>query len=214
MKLDDGIYHSIGKQIRKRREELGWSLVEFETRIRHYKTKSTLDRYEKGSHRMDMETLSVLCDALSLDVNEVLRKAREENNIDPIDSNLNAVIANRLQIVGSTAGGSPILNENFTSTYFNADYGLEFADNSMAPTINNEDIVLVQKSKGVENGELALISYDNRLSIKRFYYYSDSNIIVLRSDNMDAYHDVIINGAELKNVKIMGKAVGVIRKIK
>ena len=72
--------------------------------------------------------------------------------------------------------------------------------------ILNDDIVIVKKDKNANNGELVVAMTDeNEVTLKRFY--KEKNHIRLQPEN-DALEPIILN-----NVTILGKAIGLYRKI-
>ncbi len=72
--------------------------------------------------------------------------------------------------------------------------------------ILNGDIVIVKKQKNANNGEIVVaMTDDSEVTLKRFYKENDH--IRLQPEN-DALEPIILN-----NVKILGKAIGLYRKI-
>ena len=72
--------------------------------------------------------------------------------------------------------------------------------------IYDSDIVIVKRQKDAHNGEIVVaMTEDNEVTLKRFYKEQDH--IRLQPEN-DALEPIILN-----NVVILGKAVGLYRKI-
>ena len=72
--------------------------------------------------------------------------------------------------------------------------------------IFNDDIVIIERSKVAHNGEIvAAMTDDNEVTLKTFY--KEKNHIRLQPEN-DTMAPIILN-----NVTILGKAVGLYRKI-
>ena len=72
--------------------------------------------------------------------------------------------------------------------------------------ILNGDIVIVKKQEQANNGEIVVAMTDeNEVTLKRFY--KENNHIRLQPEN-DALEPIILN-----NVKVLGKAIGLYRKI-
>mgnify|MGYP000757360969 FL=1 len=72
--------------------------------------------------------------------------------------------------------------------------------------IHDRDIVLVERTKTARNGEIVVaMNDDNEVTVKTFYKENDH--IRLQPEN-DALEPII-----LKNVTILGKVVGLYRKI-
>ena len=72
--------------------------------------------------------------------------------------------------------------------------------------ILDDDIVIVKKQKEANNGDIIVAMTDeNEVTLKRFY--KEKNHIRLQPEN-DALEPIILN-----NVTILGKAIGLYRKI-
>ena len=120
-------------------------------------------------------------------------------------------------LLGKVAAGNPIEaienpNEFFTLPASlipqNTEvFTLEVNGESMINAgILNNDIVIVKKQKNANNGEIVVaMTNENEVTLKRFY--KEKNHIRLQPEN--DYLEPII----LKNVTILGKAIGLYRKI-
>ena len=72
--------------------------------------------------------------------------------------------------------------------------------------ILDDDIVIVKKQQTANNGEIVVaMTEDNEVTLKRFY--KENNHIRLQPEN-DFLEPIILN-----NVTILGKAIGLYRKI-
>lgn len=73
--------------------------------------------------------------------------------------------------------------------------------------IHDGDVVFIRKQSTVENGEIAAVSInDEQATLKRFYYYQQQAMILLRAEN-PKYEDLIFTGDQLADVHILGKAI-------
>lgn len=72
--------------------------------------------------------------------------------------------------------------------------------------IHNGDIVFIRKQEMVDNGEIAAVLIDNEVTLKRFYYYPESNKLVLQAENPQ-FEPLVYVGEELNHVTVLGKAV-------
>ncbi len=70
------------------------------------------------------------------------------------------------------------------------------------------DIVFIKKQDIVKNGEIAavIVNNDSKATLRRLYYYQNKSLLILRAENT-AYEDQIYQNEELKQVRILGKAV-------
>ncbi len=119
-----------------------------------------------------------------------------------------------LPILGTAAAGNPILAEEVLDGFIpvskNLINGKAFmvrikGDSMIEEGINDGDLALVRAQPVVENGEIALIKYDNEVTVKRFY--RENGHVRLKSAN-PKYKDIIIKDLQL--VKVLGKVIKVI----
>lgn len=125
-----------------------------------------------------------------------------------------------IPILGSVAAGTPIeaqedvINTITVPENFNVDFGLKVKGNSMTGVgINDGDIVLIHQQPSLENGEIGVIDIEGEVTLKRFYV--DDKKVMLLSEN-PANPPILINGKECtkKNLRILGKAIYFIGKVK
>ena len=116
--------------------------------------------------------------------------------------------------VGRIACGEPILAEENIETYDNvpdnwkADFTLICVGDSMAPKIQDGDLVAIRQQEQVENGQIAAVLIDNEATQKRVYVYPDK--LILRPENPD-YEPIVIMNGESSTIRIEGRAVGFCR---
>lgn len=72
--------------------------------------------------------------------------------------------------------------------------------------IHDGDIVFIRKQDIVANGEIAAIIIEEEATLKRFYYYKDQNMVILKPEN-PKYEDIVLMGEKLEKVKVLGKAI-------
>lgn len=116
--------------------------------------------------------------------------------------------------VGRIACGTPILAEENVEEYDNvpenwkADFTLVCVGDSMAPKIQDGDLVAIRQQEMVENGQIAAVLIDNEATLKRVYVYPDK--LILRPENPN-YEPIVIMNGESSNIRIEGRAVGFCR---
>lgn len=86
-----------------------------------------------------------------------------------------------------------------------ADYAFQVDGDSMFPSYHNGDMVYVRRQSTLENGEIGIVSYNNKGYLKQFY--QDEDTITLVSVNED-YEDMIITIDEDTAFSIIGKVIG------
>ena len=120
-------------------------------------------------------------------------------------------------LLGKVAAGNPIEaienpNEFFNLPSYLVPQNTEVftltvnGDSMINAGIYDDDIVIVKKQKNANNGEIVVaMTDDNEVTLKRFYKEKDH--IRLQPEN-DTLQPIILN-----NVTILGKAIGLYRKI-
>lgn len=122
----------------------------------------------------------------------------------------------QVPLIGSIACGTPILAEQnieqivSVPTAWHATFTLMCKGDSMSPRIQDGDLVAVRSQPEVENGEIAAVRIGEEATLKHVYKYP--NYIELRPENPE-FASIIKIGAEMADVVIEGKAVGLCRGI-
>ena len=120
---------------------------------------------------------------------------------------------NTVPLLGEIACGDPILaEENFEGEVtipdnIHADFALRCQGDSMINArIHDGDIVYIRAQSEVNNGEIAAVLIDENATLKRVYFYPESNKIVLNPENPKCEPYVYV-GEEIASVHILGKAI-------
>ncbi len=119
----------------------------------------------------------------------------------------------RIPILGEIACGVPVYADEQIESYavegdgVVADFCLRARGDSMTGArIHDGDLVFVRAASTVENGEIGVVVIGDEATLKRVYYYPESEKLVLLPENA-AYEPLVYLGAELEQIKILGKAV-------
>lgn len=127
--------------------------------------------------------------------------------------NLYYIDKKKFPLLGEVACGEPIYVDEDRESYImagtdiKADFCLKCKGDSMINArIQDGDIVFIRKQDIVNNGEIAAIIIDHEATLKRFYYYKDQNMVILKPEN-PKYQDIILTGEQLDNVRVLGKAI-------
>lgn len=114
-------------------------------------------------------------------------------------------------IVGRIACGVPIMAEENIEGYaeldtrIHADFALRCVGDSMINAhIFDGDLVFIKSRPDVDNGEIAAVVIEDEATLKRVYKYP--NRLELRPEN-PLFPVLQYEGAELEQVRIIGKAV-------
>lgn len=123
------------------------------------------------------------------------------------------ITTQKIPVLGEIRCGEPTLAQEERLLYVmvgaevKADFALICRGDSMIDArINDGDIVFIRKQDIVNNGEIAAVIIDDEATLKRFYYYRDKNLIILKPANA-LYEDIILTGEQLDQVRVLGKAV-------
>lgn len=191
------------KKLKRLRKERGLSQSELADVLNIART--SIGNYEQGIREPSFEMLELIADYFNVDIayffDETLPK-----NIMPIEKRA-------IPMIGSIACGEPIIaNQDFQSYVeigadINCDCCLRARGDSMKNVrINDGDIVFIKRQPMVENGDIAAIIIGDEVTLKRFYYYQENNLIILKPENPE-YKDLIYSGTDLEQIKVFGKAV-------
>ena len=197
----------IGIRIKKRREELNMTQDEL-AKILGYKSRSTINKIESGINDVSHSKIDALAKALKttpaflLDIKQ---------NILHIENIMEIPESEPIPLLGTIACGAPILaqeniSENiYAPSFVKADFALKCKGDSMINArIYDGDIVYIKQQPTVENGQIAAVLIGDEATLKRVYLYP--NKIVLNPEN-PLYEPLVYTNEELKQIKILGKAV-------
>ena len=120
----------------------------------------------------------------------------------------------RIPVIGKVAAGQPIIAMENIEEYFSFKKGkvdkncfmLEVRGNSMISVgIHHGDLVIVRQQQTADNGDIVVALTDqDEATVKTFYKEKDH--IRLQPENPDMEPIIV------KNVKIIGKVIGVFRR--
>lgn len=183
---------------------------------------TTYVNYEKGAREPNSETLILLADFFETSIDYMLGKSLLPSPTD-FDLPLNIIPMpkmNTVPLIGTIACGDPILAaENIEAEvsmpeHVVADFALRCKGDSMINArIHNGDIVYIRQQPTVENGQIAAVLIGDEATLKRVYYYPDSNKLVLNPEN-PKYEPFIYIGEEINSVRILGLAVAFTSNVK
>lgn len=124
----------------------------------------------------------------------------------------------KIPLLGTIACGEPILaTENIECNidipdYIHADFALRCKGDSMVNArIMDGDIVYIRQQPDVENGEIAAVLIGDEATLKRVYKAENQVTLMPANDN---YPPLVYTGAQLDEVRIIGKAIAFTSAIK
>lgn len=212
---------NIGEKIRKIRAEKHYSQARMAEMLGV--SQQAYSKYENGLTSMSFETALQLAEILDISLDELGLDYRNNTTtkecivekypqLQPIPE------MRKIPLVGAVACGEPIYREEdewiSLPNDINADFCLRCVGDSMINArINDGDIVFIKSCPEVENGQIAAVSIDNEVTLKRVYYYPEKNKLVLNPEN-PAYEPFVYTNEELNDIRILGKAVVFLSKVK
>lgn len=199
----------IGKQIKEAREALNMSQEELAYKV-GYKSRSSINKIELGLQDVQQKKVPLFAKALNVSIGYLMGDEEEKINTY---NNLYKLSKQSLPMLGNIACGVPIYADEERESYvmcgtdIKADFCLRCQGDSMINArINDGDIVFIRKQDAVNNGEIAAVIIEDEATLKRFFYYREQGMVILRAEN-PKYKDIVITGDELNNITVIGKAI-------
>lgn len=167
-----------------------------------------------------LETINQVADVIGMDLQVLLAKLGRSQKINLTDiENISELPSTRkIPLLGTIACGEPITAVENVDDYVDvpdfvpATFALTCKGDSMVGArIYEGDIVYIREQPEVENGEIAAVLIGDEATLKRVYY--QKNKIILRPENKD-YEPLVYVGEEILDVKILGKAVYFLSKVR
>ena len=122
----------------------------------------------------------------------------------------------QVPLVGRIACGTPITAEQNVEQIvsipaaWRATFTLMCKGDSMAPRIQDGDLVAIRKQPEVENGEIAAVRIGEEATLK--HVYRRDGFLELRPEN-PKYESIILIGEKMAEATIEGKVVGLCRDV-
>lgn len=174
--------------------------------------KSTISRYVSGKFEPKQDNLKKIADALKVSPAWLMGKDVPRKKTDYNLDNILPLITKRVPMLGEIACGEPIFADEVQGVYYetnvmHADFCLRCKGDSMINArIYDGDIVFVKQQDAVDNGDIAAIIIDNEATLKRVFYYSEDDLLILKAEN-SKYADMIYKKRDLDSIRILGKAI-------
>ncbi len=177
--------------------------------------EGTVSQYKSGAYEPKQKRLQNIADILNVSIPWLMGADVPMNvaidNIIPIKS------VKKIPVVGTIACGEPIIADENIEGYVlepsgvNADFVLTCKGDSMIEAnIFDNDKVFIKTQPTVENGEIAAVLIDNEATLKKVYFKGDTLTLIAANSSYEPY---IYTKEELNSIKILGKAVAVLRNL-
>lgn len=176
--------------------------------------KSTVRKWENGDiESIRSNNITRLANILGVSVSYLLDGGEKSTGRNKPDAP-----ARYVPLIGGIACGLPILAEERIEAWLEvdnqvrADFALRCVGDSMINArIFDGDLVFIRKQPEVENGEIAAVEIDGEATLKRVYKYAKR--LELRPEN-PTFPVLQYEGRALRDVRILGKAVGFFSQIR
>lgn len=210
------------KNIKKRRLELNLSQDELAKKT-GYTSRSSIAKIESGKVDLPQTKIKLFADALETTQADLMgwddnSLKTEKESLTSITNILPLPKTKEIPLLGTIACGEPITAVENIDSYIDApdcvsaDFALICKGDSMIDArIFNGDIVYIKEQPEVENGEIAAVLIDDEATLKRVYY--QKNKIILQPENK-SYEPLVFVGEEILDVRILGKAVYFLSKVR
>lgn len=211
---------TVGEKIREARLKKGYTQTEL-AELLGYKSRSSINKIEVEGR--DIPRSSVIKFAKALDVTPAYlmgweEETTEQSLYDRFD-NLHPVKLKRFPLLGEIACGEPIYAEEEHESYVSADADIRAdfclkakGDSMINADIHDGDVVFIRSQSMVENGEIAAVIIEDEATLKRVYYDRENNRLQLIAEN-PRYAPLVYTGEELNYIRILGKAVTLMREL-
>lgn len=207
---------TIGERIKLRREELQMTQEELAQKL-GYKSRSSINKIELGGNELTQRKITDIAHALQTTPSYIMGWLDDVATEEPTPKRKGIAIP----VLGHVAAGIPIeMIEDIIDTEEIPEdmarhgefFALKIKGDSMTPSINNSDVVIVRQQEDAENGDIVIATVNGNDAVcKRLKKYSDG--ISLISLN-PAYEPLYFNTSEIQEapVKIIGKVIELRRK--
>lgn len=174
-------------------------------------SQGALSGWENGHYEPDLKSLNTMAQHFNITVDELLGNNIASGEVMP--SNIFPITKKRFPLLGEIACGEPIFAEENRESYvisgvdMQADFCLRAKGDSMiGARILDGDIVFIKEMPIVANGEIAAVVIGDEATLKRVYFYPEKAKLMLVAEN-PKYEPLMYEGAELNEIRILGKAV-------
>lgn len=201
-------YLIVGKNIYKYRQIKNYSLELLGEKVGV--KKKTIQRYERGEIKIDMNRMADIAEALGVDVARLLEGTE---SFLGVESNDVSII--RIPILGFVPAGGPVMVEENIEDYMpfpvilikgKDDFFLKIRGDSMEDMdIHDGDLVLVHPQPNAENGRTVIARINGEVTCKRFY--KTDNKCILEPAN-SKYKPI-----DCTDVEIIGIVVKVVKEV-
>ncbi len=223
---DDAL--KLGRYLKEARSERKMTITDLE--IRSGINRADIHRLESGQKKR-LNPFQLVSIAESLEINLIdlyilVGFISKKAITDFVKKKTDERISEQLKIISYTGAIKIPIFEDFenaleliknsepikyTTLFLNEDteyVGVIIKDDTLSPLIYKDSIVILEKTKNIKNGDLAVFSIDNVFYMRRFF---EKNKTIILSHIDSSYEPIIITSSS--NFKTYGKLVVTINEI-
>lgn len=205
---------SFGKKLKEYRIYKNLSQEELANKLNT--TKQVISRYEREERSPKLSVALDIANKLNLPVEQLIddSKALNLDGKQSESSNAEFVPTVNAPLFASVSAGFGSTREEAIGTFPCVVRSEEEAantlcvivsGNSMAPTINDGDIIQVRRQTSVDYGDLAVVMVDGEHFVKKVEYGADYIRLVSLNEE---YPPRVLRGREVLSCSVVGKVIG------
>jgi repressor LexA len=207
----------IGEMLQQRRKELGLTMAEIAEKVNV--SEGTISRWESGEiQNMKRDKINSLAKALHISPLAIMGISPKEEPPVKRYREIMEIGKKTFPLYSGIACGEPLLmDENIecyisSTTELQADFVLRAVGSSMEPGIHDGDLVFIRSQPSVDNGQVAAVAIGDSATLKRVYWYQQTQTLILRADN-PRVGEMVYSGPSLEEIRILGRAVALQRDV-
>ncbi len=180
--------------------------------------KSSISTYLRGDYKAKQDKVDLLSAALRVSPAWLMgfdvpmeQPQAPASTITPKVQNITATEKRMVPVLGSIAAGQPIYADEHIETYVpcdarcHVDFGVMVRGDSMIDVgIEEGDIVFIQCTPDVDDGQIAAVRIDDTATLKRVYHIPGGVRLVSENPN---YSPMIFTAENCDAIQILGLAV-------
>ena len=181
-------------------------------------SKSSLHSYLQGKNEPKQNNIYRLARALNVSESYLMGWTEEIEQKHEIKTNSKGI---QIPVLGTVPAGIPISAiediidyEEIPRSWENQGefFGLKIKGDSMYPTLENGDVVIVKKQSTADNGDTVIVMVNGDDATCKRYERSDTGIMLIPNNN--AYSPIFYTNEEIESlpISIIGKVVELRRK--
>ena len=208
----------IGEQIKKRREQLGWSQDYLASQM-GYKSRSSINKIELGISDVPQQKVVKFSKILNVSIGYLM----EDSNIDE-EPPSSVYGATNIPLYDPVCCGNGVYTDDCITDYINLpqpmfrygkNYFAQYAvgDSMAGAGIDDGDLLIFERSNVITDGKIGCFVIDGQNTAVCKRYKKTSNGVVVLMPANDSYDPIIID-SNLSNCRCLGVLTYYIKKAK